>query len=71
VERTLTREQMEAAFEDAEGTLRLEGLTTTPFFQTVKARVLSGEISIDEARGEIDAHYEAKARAARRGYVTT
>jgi hypothetical protein len=68
--RHLTTAELETAFERAEGTLRLEGLTTTPFFQTVKARVISGDISIDEAKAEIKAHHAAKALAARQGYVT-
>lgn len=55
--RILTRAEKEAAFEEAEGTLRLEGLTPTPFFQAVKNRVLAGKISIGQAKAEIVAHH--------------
>jgi hypothetical protein len=62
MERTLTRAEREAAFVEAEATLRLEGLTPSAFFQTIKARLLNGEITTDQSIAEIDAHYAAQVR---------
>jgi hypothetical protein len=49
---------MERAFEQAEASLRLEGMTPTEVFFRVKGRVLAGEITFDQAAEEINAHHE-------------
>jgi hypothetical protein len=49
---------MERAFEQAEASLRLEGMTPTEVFFKVKERVLAGEITFDQAAEEINAHHE-------------
>ena len=52
-----SRETMERAFEQAEASLRLEGMTPTEVFFKVKERVLAGEITFDQAAEEINAHH--------------
>jgi hypothetical protein len=37
--------------------LRLEGLTPTPFGESLKERVLAGEISIEQAEAEFRVQY--------------
>jgi hypothetical protein len=51
------KEKLERGFAEGEASLRLEGLTPTPFGQSLKARVLAGEISIEQAGAELRAHY--------------
>jgi len=50
------------AFRKAEASLRLEGLdpTGTPLYESVKARILSGEITYDEGRAEILSHHQKR-----------
>lgn len=52
-------------FRKAEASLRLEGLdpSGTPLYESVKARLLSGELTFDEARVEIRAHYQKRANS--------
>ncbi|MCH9408889.1 antitoxin VbhA family protein [Pantoea agglomerans] len=52
-------------FRKAESSLRLEGMdpSGTPFYESVKARLLSGELTFDEARAEIRAHYQKRANS--------
>ena len=47
-------------FRKAEASLRLEGMdpSGTPLYESVKARILSGEITYGEGRAEILAHYQ-------------
>lgn len=54
-----------AGFRKAEASLRLEGIdpSGTPLYESVKARLLSGEITFDEARAEILAHYKKRANS--------
>ncbi|WLS81270.1 antitoxin VbhA family protein (plasmid) [Erwinia pyri] len=51
-------------FRKAEASLRLEGMdpSGTPFYESVKARILSGELTFDEARAEILAHHQKRAK---------
>jgi hypothetical protein len=49
--------ELEAAFSDAEASLRLEGLAPTPFGLDLKHRVLNGELTIELAEAELCAHY--------------
>jgi len=48
-----------AGFRKAEASLRLEGMdpSGTPLYESVKVRLLSGELTFDEARAEVMAHY--------------
>lgn len=50
-------------FRRAEASLRLEGLdpSGTPLYESVKARLLSGELTFDEARAEILDHHKKRA----------
>lgn len=52
-------------FRKAEASLRLEGMdpSGTPLYESVKARILSGDITFDEARAEIQAHYQKRANS--------
>jgi len=49
-----------AGFRKAEASLRLEGMdpSGTPLYESVKVRLLSGELTFDEARAEVMAHYK-------------
>lgn len=51
-----------AGFRKAEASLRLEGIdpSGTPLYESVKARILSGDITFDEGRAEIRAHYQKR-----------
>ena len=50
-------------FRKAEASLRLEGMdpSGTPLYESVKARILSGEITYDEGRAEILAYHQKRA----------
>jgi hypothetical protein len=48
---------MERAFEQAEASLRLEGMTPTEVYFGVKERVLVGEITLDQGAEEINAYH--------------
>ena len=52
-----------AGFRKAEASLRLEGMDPSgiPRYESVKARILSGELSYDEARADILAYYQKPA----------
>ncbi|RRZ86171.1 antitoxin VbhA family protein [Erwinia sp. 198] len=54
-----------AGFRKAEASLRLEGMdpSGTPLYESVKGRLLSGELTFDEARAEIMAHYQKRANS--------
>ena len=58
-----TRQLRVDGFRKAEASLRLEGMdpSGTPLYESVKARILSGEITYDEGRAEILAHYQKRA----------
>ena len=49
-------------FRKAEASLRLEGIDPSgmPHYESVKVRILSGEITFDEGRAEIQAHYQKR-----------
>ncbi|HAW0009646.1 TPA: antitoxin VbhA family protein [Escherichia coli] len=49
----------------AEASLRLEGMdpSGTPLYESVKTRILSGDITFDEGRTEIRAHYQKRANS--------
>lgn len=51
-----------AGFRKAEASLRLEGIdpSGTPLYESVKARILSGEITYDEGRAEVLAHHQKR-----------
>lgn len=46
-------------FRKAEASLRLEGMdpSGTPLYESVKARIISGELTHEQGRSEIFAHY--------------
>jgi len=52
-----------AGFRKAEASLRLEGMypSGTPLYESVKALLLSGELTFDDARTEIMAYYKKRA----------
>lgn len=52
-------------FRKAEASLRLEGMDPSgaPLYESVKARLLSGDITYDEGRAEILAHYQNRANS--------
>lgn len=52
-----------AGFRKAEASLRLEGMdpSGTPLYESVKVRILSGDITYDEGRAEILDHYQKRA----------
>ncbi|MBA0205823.1 antitoxin VbhA family protein [Pectobacterium aroidearum] len=49
-------------FRKAEASLRLEGMdpSGTSLYESVKARILSGELTFDEGRAEVRAHYQKR-----------
>jgi len=49
-------------FYKAKASLRLEGMdpSGTPLYESIKMRILSGEITRDEGRAEIRAHYQKR-----------
>ena len=51
------KEKLERGFAEGEASLFLEGLKPTPFGLSLKERVLSGTISIEQADAELRAHY--------------
>jgi hypothetical protein len=61
MERTLTRAENVAAFQEGEGTLLLEGLVPTSFYMSLKDRVIKGEITTEQAKRDVLAHYTVKA----------
>ena len=50
-------------FRKAEASLRLEGMdpSGTPLYESVKARILFGELTFDEGRAEVLAHHQKRA----------
>lgn len=48
-------------FRKAEASLALEGMdpSGTPLYESIKERILSSEITYEEARAEILAHYQS------------
>ncbi|HBS2769836.1 TPA: HigA family addiction module antidote protein [Klebsiella quasipneumoniae subsp. similipneumoniae] len=46
-------------FRKAEASLRLEGMdpSGTPLYESIKARIISGELTYEQGRSEIFAHY--------------
>lgn len=64
----LTREEHEAAYREAEMSEFLEGydLSKDAFFQSLKARVISGEITSEEAGTIILEHHKKRAAAQNR-----
>lgn len=59
IEKTLTREEKEESFRQAEASVLLEGydISKDAFAQDIKARVLSGELSTAAAINEIKKHH--------------
>jgi len=57
-----TRQLRLNGFRKAEASLRLEGMdpSGTPRYESVKARILSGEITYDEGRAEILAYHQKR-----------
>ena len=51
------KEKLERGFAEADASLFLEGLKPTSFGMSLKDRVLAGEISIEQAGDELQAHY--------------
>jgi antitoxin HigA-1 len=57
------RQTLKQAFESAEASLLIEGLTPSAHYASVKARVLSGEITYEQGRSEILASYDRPTHA--------
>ena len=57
------RKKLEHDFAEAEASVRLEGLTPSAKFSSVKARVLAGEITFEQGREDILAYHRAKSSA--------
>jgi hypothetical protein len=57
-----SRAEREQFFAEAEGSLALSGMFPTPLYHWLKARVLDGEITLDEARQQVDEHYATMAK---------
>ena len=55
---------MQRGFAEGEASVRLEGFNPGEPYLTIKARVLAGEITMDQGLDEIDAYHRAKAAAA-------
>jgi hypothetical protein len=51
------REKLERGFAEGEASLFLSGMKPSEFFLTVKARILSGEITFEQGEAEIFAHH--------------
>ena len=58
-----TRQMYVIGFQRAEASLRLEGMDPagTPLYESVKARILSGEITHEEGKAEVLAYYRNRA----------
>jgi hypothetical protein len=54
------KEKLERGFAEGEASVRLEGLTPTENFYAVKARVLAGEMTFEQAHEEILAYHRTK-----------
>jgi len=54
-----------AGFCKAEASLRLEGMdpSGTPLYESLKARILSGELTFGEGRAEIRSYYQKRANS--------
>lgn len=52
--------ELRDAYRDAEASLRLSGLDPSgdPFYESVKARVIAGDLTLDAAAAEIDRHHQ-------------
>jgi len=55
--------KLEHGFAEAEASLLLSGLVPTENFSSVKARILAGEIALEEAQEEILAYHGVKSSA--------
>ena len=55
----LTSDQVATAYADAEASLRLEGVDPAgdPFYDSLKARVVAGEVTPDQARQMTADHF--------------
>jgi hypothetical protein len=54
------REKLERGFKEAEASAFLSGFTLSENFFGVKARILSGDITIDQGQEEILAYHRVK-----------
>ncbi len=61
--KSMTKQQRIDGFRKAEASLKLEGMdpSGTPFYESVKARIISGEITYEQGKAEILSHYKARA----------
>ncbi|MHC9396127.1 antitoxin VbhA family protein, partial [Serratia ureilytica] len=59
----MTKQQRIDGFRKAEASLKLEGMDPagTPFYESVKARIISGEITYEQGKAEILSHHKARA----------
>jgi hypothetical protein len=55
--------KLEHGFAEGEASQRLEGLELSEPYWTVKARILAGEISIEQGLEEIAAHHRPRTSA--------
>jgi len=54
------REKLERGFKEAEASAFLSGFTLSENFFEIKARILSGDITIDQGQEEILAYHRVK-----------
>lgn len=61
--KSMTKQQRIDGFRKAEASLKLEGMdpSGTPFYESVKSRIISGEITYEQGKAEILSHYKARA----------
>jgi hypothetical protein len=57
------REKLERGFAEGEASQRLEGIEPGEPYWAVKARILAGEISLEQGMAEIAAHHRPRASA--------
>ena len=57
------REKLEYGFAEGEASQRLEGIEPGEPYWSVKARILAGEISIEQGQEEIAAYHRPKVSA--------
>ncbi|MEN5023202.1 antitoxin VbhA family protein [Pantoea agglomerans] len=58
------RHLLSRGFKKAEASLKLEGMdpSGTPLYESVKKRLLAGEITFEQGREEIVAHYTSRTK---------
>jgi len=59
----MTKQQRIDGFRKAEASLKLEGMdpSGSPLYESVKARIISGEITYEQGKAEISSYHKARA----------